>query len=97
MKYNFKVIKNGPSKICGRQPLKNFTWSILECCCLQISITVTDENDNQPRFATDRDSVVISPKRNSIGFIIYTLAATDLDVGINARIVYSSLMLPGMK
>ena len=21
---------NGPSKICGRQPLKNFTWSILE-------------------------------------------------------------------
>ena len=25
-----KVFKNGPSKICGRQPLKNFTWSILE-------------------------------------------------------------------
>ena len=24
------VFKNGPSKICGRQPLKNFTWSILE-------------------------------------------------------------------
>ena len=23
-------IKNGPSNICGRQPLKNFTWSILE-------------------------------------------------------------------
>ena len=21
---------NGPGKICGRQPLKNFTWSILE-------------------------------------------------------------------
>ena len=37
-----KVYKNGPSKICGRQPLKNlkeyglssknFTWSILEYC-----------------------------------------------------------------
>ena len=26
-----KVFKNGPSKICGKQPLKNFTWSILEC------------------------------------------------------------------
>ena len=25
-----KVFKNGPSKICGRQPLKIFTWSILE-------------------------------------------------------------------
>ena len=24
-----KVFKNGRSKICGRQPLKNFTWSIL--------------------------------------------------------------------
>ena len=25
-----KLFKNGPSKICGRQPLKSFTWSILE-------------------------------------------------------------------
>ena len=25
-----KVFKNGPSKIYGRQPLKNLTWSILE-------------------------------------------------------------------
>ena len=25
-----KPFKNGPSKICGRQALKNFTWSILE-------------------------------------------------------------------
>ena len=24
-----KVFKNAPSTICGRQPLKNFTWSIL--------------------------------------------------------------------
>ena len=34
--YMDKVFKNGPSKICGRQPLKhlkrcgNFTWYILE-------------------------------------------------------------------
>ena len=25
-----KVFKSGPSKTCGRQPLKKFTWSILE-------------------------------------------------------------------
>ena len=25
-----KVFQNGPRKICGRQPLKKFTWSILE-------------------------------------------------------------------
>ena len=25
-----KVFKNGPSKICGRQPLRNFTWPILK-------------------------------------------------------------------
>ena len=25
-----KVFKNGPTKICRRQPLKNFPWSILE-------------------------------------------------------------------
>ena len=25
-----KVFKNGPSKICGRQPLKNFTCFVLE-------------------------------------------------------------------
>ena len=24
------AFKNGPSKICGRQPLKNFTWFIYE-------------------------------------------------------------------
>ena len=26
-----KVLKNGPSKICGRQPLKNFSRSIKIC------------------------------------------------------------------
>ena len=25
-----KVFRSGPSKICGRQPLNNFAWSILE-------------------------------------------------------------------
>ena len=25
-----QVFENGPSKVCGRKPLKNFKWSILE-------------------------------------------------------------------
>ena len=25
-----QIFKSGPSKICGRQSLKNFTWSTLE-------------------------------------------------------------------
>ena len=25
-----KLLKNGPSKVCGRQTLKKFTWSVLE-------------------------------------------------------------------
>ena len=31
-----KVFKNGPSKICGRQPLKNFKWYGLLSCIPQI-------------------------------------------------------------
>ena len=25
-----KIFKNGPGKICGRQPLKNFPWPVIE-------------------------------------------------------------------
>ena len=32
-----KVFKNGPKKICKRQSLKNFTWSILECSVPYVS------------------------------------------------------------
>ena len=38
-----KAFKNGPSKICGRQPLKNFTWSILEYFVPDV------QKDNQPK------------------------------------------------
>ena len=30
--------KNGPSKVCGREPLKNFKWSILEYLDLNIPL-----------------------------------------------------------
>ena len=36
-----KVFKNGPSKVFGRQPLKNFTWSILEYFVPYIKQTIT--------------------------------------------------------
>ena len=43
-----KVFKNGPSKICGRQPLKKFTWSILEYLdpnvCL-VHLRLSDKKD----------------------------------------------------
>ena len=35
-----KVFKNGPGKICGRQPLKNFTWSILEYFAPYLNLNV---------------------------------------------------------
>ena len=33
-----KVFNNGPSKICGRQPLKHFTWSSLEYLDLNVVV-----------------------------------------------------------
>ena len=36
-----KAFKNGPSKIFGRQPLKNFTWSILEHFVSYVRIKVS--------------------------------------------------------
>ena len=36
-----KVFKNGPRKICERQPLKNFTWSILEYFVPYVAVSVT--------------------------------------------------------
>ena len=35
-----KVFKNGPSNICGRQPLKNFTSSILEYFVLYVTLMI---------------------------------------------------------
>ena len=33
-----KILKNGQSKICGRQPLKILTWSILQYFVPYVSI-----------------------------------------------------------
>ena len=36
-----KVFKNGPKKACGRQPLKDYTWSILEYFVLKSWILIS--------------------------------------------------------
>ena len=36
-----KVLKNGPKKACGRQPLKNYTWSVLEYFVLKSWILIS--------------------------------------------------------
>ena len=41
-----KVFKNRPSKICGWQPLKNFTWSILEYLDPSTESSVYSEKTN---------------------------------------------------
>lgn len=53
-----------------------------------ISITVEDQNDNDPRFELAKYIVSVS-ENIGIGTPILTIKATDADLGINARIVYS--------
>ena len=52
-----KVFKNGPGEICGRQPLKDFTWAILDyfvplekqCIFLQATHKTKKEIAENPR------------------------------------------------
>lgn len=53
-----------------------------------ISITVEDQNDNNPRFELTKYIVSVA-EDVAIGTPIMTIKATDADFGINARIVYS--------
>ena len=50
-----KVFKNGPSKICGRQLLINFTWSILEYL-VQILYNSLEELD-RPKLQENRNLI----------------------------------------
>lgn len=53
-----------------------------------ISITVEDENDNDPRFESLKYVATIA-EDEPIGTSVLTVKATDADLGINARIIYS--------
>lgn len=53
-----------------------------------ISITVEDQNDNDPRFESTKYIATIA-EDEPVGTSVITVKATDADLGINARIVYS--------
>lgn len=53
-----------------------------------ISISVEDENDNDPRFEMLKYNASI-PEDVPIGTSVLSVRATDADLGINARITYT--------
>lgn len=53
-----------------------------------ISIFVEDRNDNDPRFERTK-YVATVPEDAPVGTTVLKLKATDADIGVNARIVYS--------
>ncbi|KAK2904153.1 hypothetical protein Q8A73_010810 [Channa argus] len=52
-----------------------------------INVKVSDVNDSPPHFAQSEYSKTV-PENNSPGFSVFTLSATDADMGQNARISY---------
>lgn len=53
-----------------------------------MTIFVDDENDNDPRFSQSKYTASI-PEDVPIDTEVLVVQATDADVGINSRIVYS--------
>ncbi|KAG8311195.1 condensed mesenchymal cell proliferation [Homalodisca vitripennis] len=53
-----------------------------------ITVTVEDQNDNDPRFSKLRYTATI-PEDIEVGSAVLTVKASDADLGINAKIVYS--------
>ena len=53
-----------------------------------ISVIVEDQNDNDPRFSQPRYSATI-PENVPVDTVVLTVQASDADLGVNARIVYS--------
>ncbi|KAK2166139.1 hypothetical protein LSH36_41g01019 [Paralvinella palmiformis] len=54
---------------------------------LDITIVVADANDNHPTFDRDLYEVTV-PENVPSGYIMLSVHATDLDIGLNSRIVY---------
>lgn len=53
-----------------------------------LTVTVEDQNDNDPRFSKQRYSATI-PENVDVGSAVLTVKASDADLGINAKLVYS--------
>ncbi|XP_054259476.1 protein dachsous-like [Macrosteles quadrilineatus] len=53
-----------------------------------ITVTVEDQNDNDPRFSKLRYTATI-PEDIEVGSTVLTVKAADADLGVNAKLVYS--------
>lgn len=53
-----------------------------------ITVTVEDENDNDPRFELVKYVATVAEDVD-VGTPVLTVRATDADKGVNARLVYS--------
>lgn len=53
-----------------------------------VTVTVEDQNDNDPRFSKPRYTATIA-EDTEIGSAAVTVMATDPDLGVNAKLVYS--------
>ena len=57
-----KVFNKRPSKICGRQPLKNFTSSILECLVPYLYFTYSWKIENLHQFRSEFSYRIYKPR-----------------------------------
>ena len=67
-----KVFKNGPSKIYGGQPLKNFTWSIFEYFIPYVALPIVGKLSGIRR---DRFYATHATKKNSVETPFYYVKA----------------------
>jgi len=54
-----------------------------------VTVHVTDVNDNSPRWSEPTQTVVSLPDNVQIGSTVISLSASDLDDGLNASVTYS--------
>ena len=79
-----KVFKNGPSKICGRQPLRNLKWyGLLKGCLLQIILdpflnTLLHISHNDAMMKLGR-VIPYNPKIYKT-HVTHTLSFADIDI-----------------
>jgi len=54
-----------------------------------LTVTITDINDNDPVFSQDNDEMLLVEEDSSVGTLITRMVVTDADEGSNAIITYS--------
>lgn len=54
-----------------------------------LTVTITDINDNDPVFSPDNDEMLLVEEDSSVGTLITQMVVTDADEGSNAIITYS--------